>query len=145
MTVRLKINHIVLRYDNVPLGIISGCFERSIVQSRGVVLSKDFFWKRSVSVDELCRVRNRIEVGPLGEEMRRLSGLGLTPVFHVDFTHRATWAFFFILTSENVKLLVRNHSGFSMTVHTFGNDYVVELTQKSLEKLNGMGCSIELS
>ena len=48
MTVRLKINHIVLRYDNVPLGIISGCFERSIVQSRGVVLSKDFFFGSEV-------------------------------------------------------------------------------------------------
>lgn len=145
MLTKLKVNHIVLRFDNVMPGICSESFDRVEVPGYGTILSMDFSWRRSVAVENLATFVDQILRGRIGEEVHRLVGLGLRPVLHIDFASHASWNFFFSLDVRAVKRLSRLHSSFSMIVRTTSIRHKVEVVADVFRSMANVSGSIELS
>ncbi len=146
MTMELRINHIVLRYDNVPSGTRSAQLSRFELPSREIILSRDFFWRRGISPDEFERVLDRILGGEVGVEMRRLNGTeGLKPVLYVDFVHRGAWRFFISLNPATVRRLARARRDFSAVIRGGRSDSQIRIPSGVLSSLARMGGTLELS
>lgn len=144
--VNLKINHVVLRYDNVPQGMSSPKeFHRRTVPLRGDVVSKDFFWNRSITPESLERFIAKELIPRFGDDMQRMAGCGLRPALHVDYVNRGNEVFWVSLNSSTVQGLGKAGSGIDICVRKKGKEYVAGLTATSLHHLSRFKFSIELT
>lgn len=145
-TVNLKINHIVLRYDNVPQCVLSPKeFYRTTVPLRGDVVSKDFFWRRSIAPKSLEKFIAKELIPRFGDDMKRMADCGLRPVLHVDYVGRGNGVFWVSLDSATVHRLAKGGSGIDICVRKKGKEYVAGLTATSLHHLSRFKFSIELA
>ena len=144
--VNLKINHVVLRYDNVPQGVLSPKeFHRRTVPLRGDVVSKDFFWNRSITPESLERFIAKELIPRFGDDMQRMAGCGLRPVLHVDYVNRGNEVFWLSLNSSTVHRLAKGGSGIDISIRGKEKEYVAGLTATSLHHLSRFKFSIELA
>lgn len=142
---RLRINHVVLRYDDVPNGVSSELFHHTIVPSRGNVLSSDFFWCRGIAPELFEQFIAGTMIPRFKDEICRMRRLGLRPVLHVDYVNRGNEVFWLSLNSSTVQGLGKAGSGIDICVRKNGKEYVAGLTATSLHHLSRFKFSIELA
>lgn len=144
--VNLKINHVVLRYDNVPQDVLtSEEFHRTTVPLRGDVVSKDFFWRRSITPERFETFIAKKLIPQFYDELQRMAGCGLRPVLHVDYVSRGNDVFWVLLNSATVHRLAKGGSGVDICIRGKKKEYVAGLTAESLHLLNRFKFSIELA
>lgn len=143
--VRLKINHAVLRYDNVPHDVPLGLFYRTVLSARNDIFSKDFFWDRSITIERFDDFLSRELIPQFKDEMSRMERLGLRPVLHVDYVSRGNVVFWLSLNSATVHRLVKSGSGIDICIRGKEKEYVAGLTVESLRRLKRFGFTVEMA
>lgn len=143
--VKLKINHAVLRYDNVPHDVPLGVFYRTSLPTRNDIFSKDFFWARSITAESFDSFLSRDMIPRLKDEMSRMQRLGLRPVLHVDYVSRGNGVFWVLLNSATVRRLAKGGSGVDICIRGKKKEYVAGLTVDSLRRLQRFGFTVEMA
>lgn len=147
MTVgNLKINHVVLRYDNVPQDVLTSEESyRTTVPLRGDFVSKDFFGCRSITPERFGTFIAKKLILQFYDELQRMAGCGLRQVLHADYVGRGNDVFWVLLNSVTVHRLAKGGNGVDICIRGKKKEYVAGLTEESLHLLNRFKFSIELA
>lgn len=145
-TYDLKVQNVIVRFDDVGNDVDSPLFETLVIKSTGQrVLLFERVFRKSVKTSDFGRILASMLDGELGDEIERLRNAGFKPVIYLGFCHALISGASFTLRWPVVRALSRANRGFLVAFPSEGKAlFQINIPSSVIRLADRYGFTIEM-